>query len=121
MILTDLIAAMMMGTWFLTLSEYKDKLIRLGQTAFVLVSITGVGTIALAYIFYSTAEIATQNYQNVVGWYEDVRIEEIRHPSASKNKEIHKFYEIMAGNPNQLTRREYFKLKAQYQSVIHTK
>lgn len=121
MIFTDLIAAMMMGTWFLTLSEYKNKLIRFGQTAFTLVTIIGVGTITLAYIFYSTAEIATQNYQNVVGWHEDVRIEHIRHPSTSKEAEIRKFYEIMASNPDQLTRREYYKLKTQHQMVLYTK
>ena len=121
MIMTDLLLVAMLGTWLLSLDEYKDKIMPFGKKVFKLVSITGVATIILSYVFYSMAQIALKDYGNVISWYEDVRIIEMSEPSAQQKEEVRAFYKIMASNPEKLTRREYLKLKSQYKSVIHTK
>ncbi|WP_180190201.1 hypothetical protein [Acinetobacter sp. YH01009] len=121
MVLTDLIAVVMLSTWFLTVSEYKEKLINFGKTAFNLIAITGAATIVLSFVFYNTAQIAAKDYGNVVNWYEDVRYEEVMTNSADQKVEIQKFYSLMAQNPKELSRREYYKLKSQYRAVIYTK
>lgn len=121
MILTDLMAAVMLGTWFLTLTEYKDKLINLGKTTFNFVAITGVATIVLSFIFYNTAQIAVKDYGNVVEWYDDVRYADIKTSSMSQKEEIQKFYSLMAQSPKELSRRDYHKLESQYKSAIYTK
>lgn len=77
MILGDILALAMVGTWLLALDEYKAKLLAWGRTTFTLLAITGVATIIISYVFYSTAQIASKDYGQVVGWYETVRIAEI--------------------------------------------
>lgn len=121
MILGDILALAMVGTWLLALDEYKAKLLAQGRTTFTLLAITGVATIIISYVFYSTAQIASKDYGQVVGWYETVRIAEISGPSEKKEQEIRKFYTIMAQNPKELSHREFYKLKTQYKNVIYTK
>ena len=121
MILGDILALAMVGTWLLALDEYKAKLLAWGRTTFTLLAITGVATIIISYVFYSTAQIASKDYGQVVDWYETVRIAEISEPSEKKEQEIRKFYTIMAQNPKELSRREFYKLQTQYKNVIYTK
>ena len=45
MILGDILALAMVGTWLLALDEYKAKLLAWGRTTFTLLAITGVATI----------------------------------------------------------------------------
>lgn len=121
MILNDILAIAMIGTWLLTLDEYKAKFLAWGRSAFTWLAFTGVATICITYIFYSMAQIASKDYGQVVDWYENVRLAEIREPSEKQEKEIRKFYTIMAQNPKELSRREYYKLQMQYKNVIYTK
>lgn len=121
MIYNDILALAMIGTWLLTIDEYKAKLLTWGRSAFTLLAVTGVATICITYVFYSTAQIASKDYGQVVGWYENVRTAEVREPSEKQEKEIRKFYTIMAQNPKELSRREYYKLETQYKNVIYTK
>ena len=60
MILGDILALAMVGTWLLALDEYKAKLLAWGRTTFTLLAITGVATIIISYVFYSTAQIASK-------------------------------------------------------------
>ena len=53
MILGDILALAMVGTWLLALDEYKAKLLAWGRTTFTLLAITGVATIIISYVFYS--------------------------------------------------------------------
>lgn len=49
MILGDILALAMVGTWLLALDEYKAKLLAWGRTTFTLLAITGVATIIISY------------------------------------------------------------------------
>ena len=119
LIMVDFLGLVLCGAVSITVSEYKARIDALGQHAFRIAMASSIALVGITYVLFLSSSLPASDYAKAINMIEDVNIVEMRSKKSVQLKHVHAFYEVLDNNPKELSRRQFYKLKAEHRNVMN--